>query len=96
MIVQESDLRYEAEVITGLRSAMHDLGNFNWEEALDPQTQTFLDLEFALTNLDDVDYGKARNWYYDTFEDNNMLFEQWIELWFGPLWAKVAREISWN
>lgn len=96
MFFTTQDTKFEAEVVNGLRVAMRELGDFSWEEALDTETATFTDVEWVLTNLDEIDNGSPeRFWYYNTFEDQNEKFAEWVEAWFGPLWAKVALEVEW-
>ena len=93
----DHDQRFEVKCITAINEAIKELGDINWEEALDTDSATFTDCEWVLVNLDYIaNCTSERSWYYNTFEDNNTLFANWVEGWFGPLWAKIALNVEWN
>ena len=91
-----TELACEAKVIVGIKTAIAELGHVDWKEALDFNSASFEDCEWLLTNLDEIDNcSPERSWYYNQFEDNNEEFAEWVEIWFGPLWAKIAKRVEW-
>jgi len=90
------DLHEESKCIVAIKTAMLELGDVDWKEALDFNSPMFEDCEWLLTNLDEIGNGTPeRLWYYNRFEDNNEEFADWVEAWFGPRWAKIAKRVEW-
>ena len=97
MQLSEQDQQFEAQIVAGLRTDMRNHGDFEWDEALsDSESDAFEECAWVITNLDEIgNCTPERAWYYDTFEDNNTLFAEWIEKWFGPRWGKIAQKVEW-
>lgn len=97
--------QYDQELIAGIQKAIDELDHFEWSDImLDDNlniiftpavSKIFEDLEWILTNLDHVEYGPARYWYFDTFEDNNQALASWLSEHFDDNWAKVAEYVEW-
>jgi len=91
---------------TVIKSEINDIHIAIYDQSKDKTTQQITNkilssgyfiLDENLTNLDEIDNGcPERRWYYNRFEDNNEEFAVWVEGWFGPLWARIAKRVEWN